>query len=95
MLDVADLDGNTALLYATMNKNIEVMSYLIGRGAKIDVTNKKGQTVNTLKYRGEMTQLIDNYAKMLANNEQKRAILLAASRKVHTFNITLRNISMN
>ena len=70
-----------------MNKNIEVMSYLIGRGAKIDVTNKKSQTVNTLKYRGEMTQLIDNYAKMLANNEQKRAILLAASRKVHTFYI--------
>ena len=82
VLDVADLDGSTALIYATMKKHIEVMSYLIGRGAKLETTNKKGQTVGSLKYRGEMTQLVDNYAKMLANNEQKRAILLAASRKV-------------
>jgi len=81
VLDVADLDGSTALIYATIKKHIEVMSYLIGRGAKLETTNKKGQTVGSLKYRGEMTQLVDNYAKMLANNEQKRAILLAASRK--------------
>ena len=58
------------------------MSYLIGRGAKSDATNKKGQNIVGLKCRGEMTQLVDNYTKMLANNEQERAVLLAASRKV-------------
>ena len=82
VLDVADLDGNTALLHATLSKHVEVMSYLIGRGAKSDLTNKKGQSMVGLKCRGEMTQLVDNYAKMLANNEQERAVLLAASRKV-------------
>ncbi len=51
VLDVVDLDGNTAILHAAKNKHIEIISYLLGKGARSDVHNKDGDSLTSLKCR--------------------------------------------
>ena len=83
VLDVIDFDGNTALLHAAKNKHLEVLSFLIAKGARTDTINKEGNTMNTFKCRGEYTHLLDIYMPMLIENDQKRAILMSAAKKVY------------
>jgi len=58
VLDVVDLDGNTVILHAAKNKHIEaknkhieIISYLLGKGARSDVHNKDGDSLTSLKCR--------------------------------------------
>ncbi|KAL3104859.1 hypothetical protein niasHT_020425 [Heterodera trifolii] len=41
-IEVADSDGDTALIYALLENKLDVGHYLIARGARTDRTNKKG-----------------------------------------------------
>lgn len=43
-VNVANADGNTALHAAAVRGYDSVVKYLVGKGAKLDVKNKKGQT---------------------------------------------------
>ena len=83
VLDVIDLDGNTALLHAAKNKHLEILAFLCAKGSRADTINKEGHGVCNFKCRGEFSRLIDTYLPMLGDeSEKKRAILLAATKKV-------------
>lgn len=44
-VDAVDEDGNTCMHYASLHGDIGVLKILIGKGAKTDVINKKGESV--------------------------------------------------
>ena len=82
-MDVIDFDGNTALLHAAKNRHLEILAFLFAKGARTDTANKDGNGLNSFKCRGEFTRLVDSYLPMLVEeSEKKRAILLAATKKV-------------
>lgn len=41
-------DGNTALMYAVLNQNLNVVKALVKAGADLKLTNKDGQTAHSL-----------------------------------------------
>ncbi len=50
-VDLQDREDVTALMYAACNCYVEVVKVLLSKGAKIDTTNKKGETALILAFK--------------------------------------------
>ena len=52
-IDATDARGNTALMLAIANKNIDIAALLLNHGARHDLVNRKNRTAVELAYSGE------------------------------------------
>jgi ankyrin repeat protein len=71
-VDERNINGNTALLIATKNNNLEISKLLIDKGAKVDEKNKFDDTPLLWATRNNNTEIIE----LIESIEKKNGVVV-------------------